>query len=133
LNDVDDLSHVGHYVGGEPCGAVRPTSVVTTDAAGIWRPQASRRPISQRCRQRLHVADPDAAAFEEPRSRSRWGAALPGDKRFAISTNWGTSAARMRSILAQGARERAYRSQRRLAMGFAQVALAGVPVLTFAW
>ena len=74
-----------------------PTSFVTTDAAGnlaaaSFSPDRTSRscsPTSRRCRRRC------SRRSRGRRWRSPWAAAPASDKRFAISSNWGTFRGRM--------------------------------------
>ena len=62
------------------------------------------------------------------------GAALPGDKRFAVSTNWGTfRGENAAAVLAQARVSEYVVLNGGIAMGFAQGGVGGRAGVTFAW
>ncbi len=120
-----------------------PVSLVTTDANGNLAAANIALPDIAGLQNNVAILQGNVASLQSQMRQSfegtamaiaMGGSALPGDKRFAISTNWGTfRGENAAAVLAQARLTDHIVLNGGVAMGFAQGGVGGRAGVTFAW
>lgn len=120
-----------------------PTSFVTSDAAGNLAVANINLPDISGLQNNVAILQGNVATLQSQMRQSfegtamaiaMGGSSLPGDKRFAISTNWGTfRGENAAAVLAQARITDYVVLNGGVAMGFAQGGVGGRAGVTFAW